>query len=246
MRRLTSVITAVALAIGLFAALSFTSVASASTVAEIRDCRALAGQYLLTHGPHLARLAVDALTPVQEDITDVGQGCLLVALLEFHSSGGSAVRRQLQATGPGSSVVTGYPEPPSPATVAGVDPYCKQKSYALDVLHLETWVVETFQFWDNYAPCCASLVNPYATQNATPDPFFVVTANSVTDAWVNPYWDVQGAGHAAFHSNGGPTDNGVDSWVRAQSDACQGNSSFFGPTTPGGSFGRDPVVGPVR
>jgi len=210
------------------------------------ECHRFIAEQLAVKGRYEVKLSADAGNPNSEAVADFGQGCQLVTRLEFHSSGGAAVRRQLEAGRQGTTTATAYPTPSSPATTPGADPYCKQKSYALDVLHLETWVVEAFQFWDNYASVGTPLVNAYATQNATPDPFFVVTANSVTDSWINQYWDVQGAGHAAFHSDAGNTNNGVDSYVRAQASACQGNSSFFGPTTPGGSFGRDPVVGPVQ
>lgn len=207
----------------------------AAELSERPTCAEQISAYLRANA-HSVRLQADSGRPVSQNILEIGPGCTLEVSLEFHAGGGRAVERTRT-----TSTVTAYPYPPSPDSTAGVDPYCKLRSYAHDSVHFTTWIAELFQYWDNYAPCCATLVNPRAQQNVAVDPFFVVTNNEVSDTWVVYPTQVQATGHAAFHSNAGPTDDGVDHWIRAWSDGCIADAVFWGPAPGGGHYHEDPV-----
>lgn len=239
MRRRLFTLALVCLSTALVTVSVVSSARAADTNPKGPTCAQQVSAYVRTN-PYHVRLRVDATNPFREAILDLAGGCRLVVQAEFTPTGGHTVRQ------PGTtSTVTAYPYPPAPDGPAGLDPQCRLKSYAHDPIHLETWVTELFQNWDNYAPCCAALVNPWAQQNVATDPFFVVTSNTVSDTWVVFPEQVQATGHAAFHSDAGPTDDGVDHWIRAWSDGCIADGTFFGPAPAqgiGGHFHRDPVV----
>lgn len=193
--------------------------------------------------PQLTRY-VDALQPRSEVVVDFGQGCRVGITLAFFVSGGQAKLAEL--LGHSGSGDPAYPQPPSPATEKGTDPYCYMHSWQTDCCGIQTWATDVYQFWDNWAPCCPALVNPYAVQQWVTDPFFVNTRNDYTDSWLQYPYHVQADGWADFYSSIGPTGDGVHHWVDAYSDSCGGAASFWGATVPGGSYHNVGPNGPYN
>lgn len=214
---------------------------AASEISSAAQCQVLISDALRTGGSRHAHLQADAQHPVAQAVLDLGSGCKIGTTLEFHSNGGRAVAQALRRPAvPGPRRFGGgpaaYPYPPSPATDAGTDPYCYQHSWQTDKFQAQVWAADIYQFWDNYEPCCPSLVNPYAVQQWVTDPFFVNTRNDYTDSWVNYAWWVQADGWADFYSSLGPTGDGVHHWIQAKSDVCGGDADFWGANVPDGFY----------
>ena len=119
------------------------------------------------------------------------------------------------------------------------------KSWQTDAANLEMWVAELWHYWDNWDTSgTAPIQNAHGSENWATDPFWINTYNADSYTWLEYPNYVREQGTSDFHSDGGPTDDGVVNTIDATAGSCNGYAGFWGPTVPGGGYfwrSYDPV-----